>query len=124
MNDKIKSFTDLRTWQNARVFATEIYRLTSDFPEDEKYELTSQMRRSSVSVSANIAEGFSRQGAKEKMQFYSIALGSLTEALSHAYIANDLGFLTSDKLQLLEEKVTDIHKMINGLIKTAEGRLS
>ncbi|OGL30944.1 hypothetical protein A3F37_00245 [Candidatus Saccharibacteria bacterium RIFCSPHIGHO2_12_FULL_41_12] len=117
-------FTQLRAWQNARKFAVEVYRLTSEFPSDERYGLTAQIRRSSVSVSANIAEGFSRQGAKEKAQFYSIALGSLTETLSHAYIANDLGFLPSDRLQLLEEKVTDIHKMTNGLIKSAKGRTS
>jgi four helix bundle protein len=75
-----------------------------------------------VSVAANIAEGFSRNSAKEKIQFYSIALGSLTETLSHSYIACDLGFMQAEDLQSLKEKVENIHKMINGLIKSAHER--
>lgn len=84
--------------------------------------MTSQLRRSAVSVAANIAEGFSRNGKKEKAQFYAIALGSLTETLSHLYIAQDLGFIKLNELQLLDEKAIDIHKMTNGLIKSAMER--
>lgn len=122
MIEKITSFTQLRTWQSSRVLATDIYKLTSQFPDDEKFGLTSQIRRSVVSVAANIAEGFSRSGIKEKTQFYSIALGSLTETLSHAFIAHDLGYIQGKELQLIEEKVVEIHKMTNGLIKSAGRR--
>lgn len=120
--EKITSFTQLRSWQNARVLAVNMYRLTEKFPSSEKFGLSSQIQRSAVSVAANIAEGFSRSGSREKANFYSIALGSLTETLSHAYIAHDLGFITAKELELLEERVTDLHKMINGLIKSVQRR--
>jgi len=122
MAEKITSFTQLRTWQNAREFAVQVYRFTERFPSGERFGLTSQMRRSSVSVPANIAEGFSRNTAKDKANFYSMALGSLTETASHAYIAADLGYLKDDILQQMIHTTDDLHRMINGLIKTAQGR--
>ncbi len=118
----ITSFTQLRTWQKARQFAVRVYEDTLDFPDDEKYALTSQIRRSSSSVSANIVEGFSRTGAKEKKQFYHVALGSLTETMSHMYIASDLGFCKPDTLKWYEQESEELHKMINGMIKTSTGR--
>ena|SRR5882762_677386 len=122
MAEKITSFTQLRTWQNAREFAVNIYGVTKSLPESERFGLTSQMRRSAVSVAANIAEGFSRNGLKDKVRFYSIALGSLTETLSHLYIAHDLGFLGQVNIQSIEGEVTDLHKMINGLMRSAGER--
>lgn len=122
MTEKITSFTQLHAWQGARKLATATYKLSEKFPDREKFGLTSQIRRSSVSVAANIAEGFSRSGAKDKIQFYSIALGSATETLSHAYIAYDLGFIQKTDIQYMHEQITNVHKMINGLIKTAPGR--
>ena len=68
----ITSFTQLRTWQKSREFAVRVYEDTKSFPDAEKFGLTSQVRRSATSVSANIAEGFSRSGAKEKIQFYHL----------------------------------------------------
>jgi four helix bundle protein len=82
------------------------------------------MRRSAVSVAGNIAEGFSRNGQKDKMQFYSIALGSLTETLSHAYIALDLGYIKRQDIINLETLIADLQKMLNGLFKSAKGRNS
>ncbi|HLB66582.1 MAG TPA: four helix bundle protein [Candidatus Saccharimonadales bacterium] len=120
--DKINSFTQLRTWQQAREFAVAIYKLTTTFPSSEKFGLIPQMRRSSISVAANIAEGFSRDGQQDKKRFYAMSMGSLTEALSHAYIAHDLGFIKPTDLQLIETKVSDLHKMLNGMIKKAPGR--
>lgn len=120
--ERITSFTQLRTWQQARGLAVEVYKLTSMFPPSEKFGLSSQIKRSAVSIAANIAEGFSRNTAKDKTQFYSISLGSLTETLSHLYIAQDLGFIKKTDLAMLEEKITNLHKMINGLIKSAQGR--
>jgi four helix bundle protein len=122
MDEKITSFTQLRTWQKARELAVYVYKITLEFPSSEKFGLSSQLQRASVSVAANIAEGFSRSGPKDKAQFYGVALGSLTETLSHAYIANDLGFIKKDKLLIMEESAGDLHRMINGLIKSAPGR--
>lgn len=118
----VRSFTQLRTWQKSREFAVRVYEDTKAFPETEKFGLTSQVRRSATSVSANIAEGFSRASAKEKTQFYHIALGSLTESLSHMYIAADLGFCAPDTLKWYEQESEGLHKMINGMIKTSRGR--
>ena len=122
--EKITSFTQLRTWQNARTFAVSIYRITERLPVSERFGLTSQMRRSSVSIAANIAEGFSRGSASDKARFYMIALGSLTETLSHTYIASDLGFVRQTEVQYIEQEVTELHKMLNGLIKSARGKVA
>ena len=120
--DKITSFTQLRTWQFSREYVTKVYKVTMKFPKEELFGLTSQIRRSAVSVPANIAEGFSRAGLKEKAQFYQIRLGSLTETLSHIYIALDLGYINDQELQEFSTRTENIHKMLNGLIKSAKGR--
>lgn len=120
--EKITSFKDLRTWQKARELAVMVYKLTESFPDSERFGLTSQVRRSAVSVAANIAEGFSRGGYKDKVRFYAISLGSLTETLSHLLIANDLNFIKSKELTIIEEKVETLHKMTNGLIKNVPRR--
>lgn len=120
--DRITSFKQLRTWQKARELAVSIYKASESFPSTGRYGLTSQIRRSATSVAANIAEGFSRAGQKDKAHFYTIALGSLTETLSHTYIATDLNFIKPEELGIIEEKVEVLHKMTNGLIKKAPGR--
>lgn len=76
---KIQSFTDLIAWQKTHQFIIDLYKVFGTFPKEEIYGLTSQMKRAVISISSNIAEGFSRKSAKEKIQFYYIALGSLTE---------------------------------------------
>ncbi len=119
---RITSFTQLRTWQFSREYVAEVYKVTMKFPKEELFGLTSQIRRSAVSVPANIAEGFSRAGAKEKAQFYQISLGSLTETLSHLHIALDLWYIKERELLDFTTKTEDIHKMLNGLIKSAKGR--
>jgi len=120
--EKISSFTDLSTWQKAKMFAVKVYGVTKKFPTDERFGLVSQVRRSSVSVSANIAEGFSRSTAKDKVYFYTIGIGSLTETLSHLYIANELGYITKEELNHIETKYAELSKMLNGMIKTAKGK--
>ncbi len=84
--------------------------------------MSSQLRRATVSVAANIAEGFSRNTAKEKLNFYGMSLGSLTEVQSHLYIAHDLGFVSKSQLVLHIDESVAIQKMINGLKKSAKGR--
>jgi four helix bundle protein len=121
MAQKITSFTQLNTWQSSRQFAVIIYKISKKFPKAEIFGLSSQIKRSSVSVSANIAEGFSRSGRKDKIHFYHIAMGSLTETLSHAYIAFDLGFIDKTDIQYIEEQFTNIQKMLFGLIKSVKG---
>lgn len=114
---KIQSFRDLKAWQEGHTLVLSIYRMTEHFPKEEKYSLTDQMRRASVSVTSNIAEGFSRQSKKEKMRFYVIALGSLTEIQNQLLIARDLGFITQVEFFPAANTSVTVHKLINGLIK-------
>ena len=90
----IKSFTDLIVWQKGHVLVLEIYKITSFFPKEELYGLTSQIKRAIISVTSNIAEGFVRHSKKEKVQFYYVSLGSITEVQNHLIIARDLHFIT------------------------------
>ena len=76
---KIRSFTDLVAWQEGHKLVLKIYDITKDFPKDELFALNIQMKRCAVSITSNIAEGFSRKSPKEKIQFYAISLGSTTE---------------------------------------------
>lgn len=114
---KIKSFTDLDTWKQAHTLVVLIYQETKLFPREELYSLVDQMRRSAVSISSNIAEGFSRHGKKEKLQFYYMAKGSLTELQTQLLVARDVGYMTNAVFQTLAQSTITVHKLINGLIK-------
>jgi four helix bundle protein len=116
-NGKIKSFTDLNAWKEGHVFVLEIYKLTYKFPRDEQLGLINQIRRSVVSVTSNIAESFSRSSYKEKSQFYSMALGSLTESQNQLIIARDLNYISEIEHEAILERVIIISKLLNGLIK-------
>lgn len=119
-NNKITSFTDLDAWKLGHKLATVIYKATDSFPSTEQFGLTNQMRRCAVSVTSNIAEGFSRQTKKDKTHFYSIALGSTTELQNQLLLARDLHFLKEDNFKKIADKTVDVHKLINGLIKSAQ----
>src|SRR3990167_5668279 len=92
-NGKLKSFTDLLVWQEGHKLVIFIYKITDAFPKSETYALISQMRRAAVSVTSNIAEGFSRISKKEKAQFYYVALGSLEELRNQIFIARDIKYI-------------------------------
>ncbi len=83
------------------------------------FGLTSQMRRCVVSITSNIAEGFSRKTYKDKSQFYSIALGSVTELQNQLQIAFDVGFIQPKEYENLEQRLEELHKIINGLLKSS-----
>jgi four helix bundle protein len=99
---------------------TDIYRLTKPFPKEELYGLTSQIRRSAVSVPSNIAEGSARKNKTEFIQFLYIALGSLSELETQLIISKNLNY--SETISSLLSKVTDIRKMIFGLIKSIKSK--
>lgn len=117
---KIKSFTDLIVWQEAHKLVLEIYKITLLFPKEEQFGLVNQLRRAVVSITSNIAEGFSRNSYKEKVQFYSIALGSVTEVQNQLLIARDLRYITKEQFAQLAEKTIIINKLLNGLIKKSK----
>jgi four helix bundle protein len=121
-NIKIKSFTGLIAWQKGHKLVLEIYKITRDFPKDELFSLTNQIRRCVVSVTSNIAEGFSRQSKKEKLQFYCISLGSLTELQNQLLIAKDLLYFKNDNFKKMAELTVEVSKLINGLIKSANNK--
>lgn len=122
MEQGVRSFEDLVAWQQARTLAKEIYLMSRAFPKEEQFALTSQMRRAATSVTANIAEGFSRQTAPDKVHFYSIALGSLTELQSFLYTALDVEYIQENIRKKLYDQSVQSHKLLNGLIKSTKRR--
>ena len=116
--NKIKSFTQLTTWQMGHTLVLEIYKITFKFPKQETYSLVDQMRRAVVSITSNIAEGFSRRTSKEKVQFYYMALGSLTELQNQILVAKDVGYINKESFKKLASRTTEVSKLINGLIKS------
>lgn len=118
--EKIKSFTDLNAWKEGHKLVLEIYKITQKFPKDEIFGLTNQIRRAVVSITSNIAEGFSRNSYKEKVQFYSVALGSITEVQNQLLIAKDIGYITKDEFSKTAEMTVVVNKITNGLIKKSK----
>ena len=109
---KTYSFEKLDVWQEARQLSIRIYKVTRHFPEDERFGLVSQMRRCSISISSNIAEGTSRFSGKDQIRFYEIAYGSLMELLNQAIISCDLMLLPEDDLISIRKEVDSIaHKL-------------
>ncbi len=121
-NTKIKKFTDLVAWKESHKLVLMVYSITKNFPKEEIFGLTSQMRRSAVSISSNIAEGFSRQSYKEKIQFYYISLGSITELQNQLLISKDTGMLLHNRFYECAHQSVLVHKIVNGLIKSAKSK--
>lgn len=115
--NKIEKFTDLNAWREAHNLVLKTYVVIKDFPKDELFGLTSQLRRAVVSITSNIAEGFSRNSFKEKLQFWAISLGSLTEVQNQLIIARDVGYLSPQDYEALNSQSIVASKLINGLIK-------
>jgi len=113
---KIRSFTDLLVWQYGHQLVIVVYRITKTFPKEEKYSLSDQMKRAVTSIISNIAEGFGRQGYKEKIQFYYLAQGSLTELKNQILIARDVGYLENTDFRILVEQSNSTHQLLQGLI--------
>lgn len=119
-NGKIETFTDLNVWKEGHMLVVMIYRITKDFPKEEIYSLTDQMRRAATSITANIAEGFGRQGFKEKVQFYYLSKGSLSELKNFILIAKDVGYLTSIKSTELSHQANIVEQLLQGFIRKSK----
>jgi four helix bundle protein len=104
-------FKELEIWKKSRFFCSKIYKVTSSFPNEEKFGLTNQLRRASVSVPSNIAEGSSRQSNKDFARFLEIAIGSAYEIETQILISSDLGFINSEDLIELTNMLEEIIKM-------------
>lgn len=122
-NGRIEEFTDLIVWQEGHRLVLLIYKVTNNFPKEETYSLTDQLRRAVVSITSNIAEGFGRQTYKEKAQFYYLAKGSLTEVKNQIIIARDLEYISSSTYIGLANQIGIVQKLLQGFIKSTK-RLS
>jgi four helix bundle protein len=120
----IKNFQDLNAWKKGHELLLAIYALTKSFPKDELYGLTSQMRRAAISVTSNIAEGFSRYHYKEKVNFYYNARGSISEIINLLVVARDLKLLKEEKWKELNNACNDVRMLINGLVRSLDTQLT
>jgi len=119
-NGKITSYQDLKVWQLAIEISVACYEVTKAFPREEIYGLTSQIRRSSTSVPANIAEGYGRENRGSFVQFLKIAQGSLKELETHLIIGERVGLIGPDVLDELLNKCEENGKMLGALIRTVQ----
>lgn len=108
------NFKELNIWKKAVDLAVTTYQLSKDFPKEEKFGLTSQMTRCSISISSNIAEGAGRNTNKDFNNFLSIALGSSFELETQLIIANKIGFIDEEKFKSISSELLEVQKMING----------
>ncbi|MFO7807029.1 MAG: four helix bundle protein [Candidatus Moraniibacteriota bacterium] len=122
-NKKIKSFTDLKVWQEGHNLVLMIYKTTNNFPQKEVYSLVDQMRRASVSITSNIAEGFGRQGYKDKLRFYYNSQGSLTELKNQLLVAKDVGYIKKKDFDELADQINLVHKILQGFMKKTKSFL-
>jgi four helix bundle protein len=109
-----KSFRDLVVWQKAHRFVLDVYSFTASFPKHETYGLCSQLRRSAISIPANIAEGFRRRGRQDKARFMNLAEGSIEESRYYLILANDLGYGETNQLMLGIEEVSRLLRRVRG----------
>jgi len=113
----IERFEDIKAWQKARELARTIYRLTAKAKFNKDFGLREQIRKASISVMSNIAEGFARRGDKEFKRFLSIALGSTAEVQSQLYAALDLEYITKKEFQDAYDAAMEVDKLITGFMK-------
>jgi four helix bundle protein len=114
----MRNFKDLKVWERAHRFTLDVYESTRPFPKDELFGLTSQIRRSSSSIGANLAEGCGRRGDGEMSRFVTIAMGSASELEYHLLLARDLKILPSEKHSALQQELTEIRMMLSSLFVT------
>ena len=112
-----KTFRDLVVWQKAHAFALEVYRLSEGFPKDERFGVTSQLRRAAVSIAANIVEGFRKRGAQDKLRFFNIAQGSADETLYFLILSHDLQFADT---AVLQSQVEEISRLLQSYMSAFE----
>ncbi|MDB2414959.1 four helix bundle protein, partial [Rickettsiales bacterium] len=114
----IKNYKDLNVWQKARILVKDIYNVSCNFPKNEQFGLTSQIKRSVVSVPSNIAEGHSRTSTKDYINYISISIGSLAEVETQLILAEDLGFVSNNETRIIFQNINELQRMLHGLRKS------
>jgi len=122
MPEEIKNFYDLNAWRKAHDIVLRIYKTTKNFPKEELYGITSQLRRATASIAANIAEGFSRYHYNDKIRFYHNARGSVSETQNFLFLARDLSFLKEKEFTEVFDLSEEVNKLINGLVRSIENQ--
>ncbi|WP_271572220.1 four helix bundle protein [Bradyrhizobium sp. CCBAU 11386] len=123
MSDQsINSYRDLRVWQDAMSLAASCYRLTAQFPRDEMFGLTSQIRRAATSIPANVAEGHGRENTGSFVQSLRISQGSLKELETHLLLAERVGILTASDLEPVLGRCESLGKMLRALIRSLQDK--
>ena len=117
---KFSSFEEINSWQKSRIFNKRVYQITENTNFKKDFDLVRQIRRASISISSNIAEGFERNTDKEFIYFLFVAKASAGEVRSQIYLAFDLEYITKQEFEELLESVTEISKLISGFIKYLE----
>ena len=118
----LKTYRDLKVWQKSYELCLKIYRITGKFPKEEKYGLTSQLRRSAVSVPSNIAEGYGRKTTADYIRMLYIAYGSICEVETQILLAGDLGFIEKGALATIKGNIVEVERMLKALIKSLENK--
>ena len=118
------SFEKLDVWQLSRELVKDIYHLTLKFPDEERFGLTSQIRRATISISSNLAEGSARKTAKDQAHFTTISYGSLMELLNQLIISSDLEYVTIEELKLIRPSIEEIGNKLNSLRNSQLSRIS
>ena len=118
-----QSFEDVIAWKRAHAFVLSVYKVTKGFPDDEKFGLTSQFRRAAVSIEANIAEGYRKIGKQDKLRFFNISQGSLSECKDYIILARDLVYINMEQYQELWQSSEEVSRLLisysNGIINNS-----
>ncbi len=120
----IRSYEDLDVWREAMMLVAAVYEASAKFPADERFGLTSQLRRAAVSVPSNIAEGHARSSTRDFLRFLSMAMGSLAELRTQFLIAEQQGFVAVDSLDPVFARVDTVGRLLRGLTKSLHTKLS
>ena len=118
----MKTFRELLVWQKSMNFVTEVYKVSKLFPKEENFGLTSQIRRSAVSIPSNISEGYGREGLNDYLRFLNIAMSSLFELQTQLEIAFNLEYVKREKFNKLHELPREIERMLLSFIRTLKSR--
>jgi four helix bundle protein len=118
----LKNYKELNVWQKSYELCLKIYRITAKFPNEEKYDLISQIRRSAVSIPSNIAEGYGRKTTVDYIRILYISYGSVCELETQILLAGDLGFIEKGELSTAKKDIAEIERMLKALIKSLENK--
>lgn len=119
----MRNYRDLQVWSKAHNLTLELYRLSRQFPREEIYGITSQLRRAAVSIGANLAEGCGRRTSSELARFVRIALGSASELDYHLLLSHDLGFMAADEFTRASSALTEVRKMLTSFLNSVEEQI-